>query len=42
MKHAVVSGITADIGTALAERLIADGWRVTGLGQKLESEKTLL
>ena len=36
MKHAVISGITADIGTALAERLIADGWSVTGLGRKLE------
>jgi NADP-dependent 3-hydroxy acid dehydrogenase YdfG len=36
MKHAVISGITADIGVALAERLIADGWRLTGLGRKLE------
>lgn len=33
--HAVVLGITADIGRGLAERLLVDGWEVTGLGRDL-------
>jgi len=35
MPHAIILGITADIGRALAERLICDGWTVTGLGRDL-------
>ena len=36
MSHAIILGITADIGRALAERLICDGWTVTGLGRDLQ------
>lgn len=35
MPHAVILGITADIGQALATRLLRDGWTVTGLGRNL-------
>lgn len=32
-RHAVILGVTADIGIHLAERLLKQGWRVTGLGR---------
>ena len=36
MPVAVVLGVTADIGRGLAERLLADGWEVIGLGRDLD------
>lgn len=36
MSHAIILGITADIGRGLAKQLICDGWTVTGLGRDLE------
>lgn len=36
MRNAVILGVTADIGRALAERLLTDGWEVTGLGRNLD------
>lgn len=35
MPTAIILGITADIGKAIAERLLADGWSVIGLGRDL-------
>lgn len=35
MPTAIILGITADIGKAIAERLLADGWDVIGLGRDL-------
>lgn len=35
-KTALVLGITADIGRAIAERLLSDNWNVIGLGRTLD------
>ena len=40
-KTAVVLGATADIGRGLAKRLLADGWRVIGVGRTLERLKDM-
>jgi NAD(P)-dependent dehydrogenase (short-subunit alcohol dehydrogenase family) len=40
-KTAIVLGVTADIGGGLCERLLADGWRVAGIGRDLERLRML-
>jgi NAD(P)-dependent dehydrogenase (short-subunit alcohol dehydrogenase family) len=36
IRTAIILGVSADIGTALAERLLADGWTVVGLARSAD------
>lgn len=35
-RHAIILGVTSDIGLNISERLLAEGWLVTGLGRDPE------
>jgi 3-oxoacyl-[acyl-carrier protein] reductase len=38
-RHAIVSGASSGIGEAICQRLLRDGWRVTGLSRRAPSWK---
>ncbi|MBU8547142.1 MULTISPECIES: SDR family NAD(P)-dependent oxidoreductase [Roseomonadaceae] len=39
MRHAIVTGASSGIGEAIAQRLLRDGWRVTGLSRRVPDEQ---